>query len=378
MDAFSIFIYLSTFFISSLCFVLAQKLYYTNVRYKKILGVIFGVFSILIPCLLASFRGLKVGIDIYGYITPNFVTSSYTLSKGFFFFWNSMSVPTEIGFAYLMYVCCQLKSIGLLFFIIEFLAIFPVLIVLNMFRRQGAAFVGIMTFFFLFYNLTLCVMRVSIAMSALMLAYVLFPKHKKKALLLYIFAIAFHSSAALLGVIFYAIYRIVNSQRMYRNLSILFGSLMLFFVGIKFLLPYLVLVSSFLNPRYGYYLSEYIGSGSFSDIPVTDFLSKFVLIAFFYRLLKGTSVLQEHKDIVILVLVGRYFVLFNAVFYEAMRIAFYFDLFLIVLASLVYSSNLRRVNKLISYIMILLPSFFYWIYFMMYKGAYETNYYYFR
>ena len=221
-------------------------------------------------------------------------------------------------------------------------------------------------------------MRVSIAMSALMLAYVLFPKHKKKALLLYIFAIAFHSSAALLGVIFYAIYRIVNSQRMYRNLSILFGSLMLFFVGIKFLLPYLVLVSSFLNPRYGYYLSEYIGSGSFSDIPVTDFLSKFVLIAFFYRLLKGTSVLQEHKDIVILVLVGRYFVLFNAVFYEAMRIAFYFDLFLIVLASLVYSSNLRRVNKLISYIMILLPSFFYWIYFMMYKGAYETNYYYFR
>ena len=38
------------------------------------------------------------------------------------------------------------------------------------------------------------------------------------------------------------------------------------------------LIIRVVNPRYSHYLYEYIGTGSFADVPITDFFCKLLLI----------------------------------------------------------------------------------------------------
>ena len=67
------------------------------------------------------------------------------------------------------------------------------------------------------------------------------------------------------------------------------------------------------------------------------------------------------------------------IFYESMRIAFFFDMFLIPYAASIYSCPIKRkFDRCVVSIIVILPSFLYWLYFIMYKGGYGTNVFKFR
>ena len=153
----------------------------------------------------------------------------------------------------------------------------------------------------------------------------------------------------------------------------------LFLIADK-LLFILVGIAGLVSGRYAYYLTEYIGSGTVENVPLTDFLCKLVLLVLITLwLVKTKKFSKRYQHFFWFVLMGRIFVLFNSVFYEAMRIAFYFDLFLILyVASIFCCFKQNTSNRYIATALIMLPSFLYWIYFIMYIGAYQTNIYTFR
>ena len=387
MDAFSIIIYLSTFLVSLIFIHFGNQMMYVSFRGDsrkgqfKFYGIICVIIGVLIPCILASVRDITVGGDVKAYVTSNFVSSKLLISNGFWYYFENMPKDTEIGFAYILYLGNIFNSLGLSFFLIELFIIIPVYIFLVKIRAQSSVTLGMATFYFLSYNFSLSGMRGSIAMSLLLLAYYYLNEKKYKvAIPIILLAILFHNSAILLSVLYFVIAKLQKLK--YGNIVKIMS---LSFIVVLFLftdkiLSLLVSIAGFASARYVFYLSTYIGAGSISDIPSTDLICKLALIAIIYSWQhKYKKYTFGNLPFLYFALIGRLFVLFNAIFYESMRIAFYFDMFLIPYAASIYSCPIKRkFDRCVVSTIVILPSFLYWLYFIMYKGGYVTNVFKFR
>lgn len=383
MDLKSIVIYLGTFSLSLFFLHISQILLYNNGknnRYQKIIGYFSLSFSILIPCFLSALRGLSVGNDISVYIIPN-IQYSELAEHGFWFYWNNMPINVEIGFAYILYIGNVFKNIGISFFIIQFLIILPVYLILEKYRSYISVVLGMAVFYLLCYNFSLSGMRGSIAMSFLLLDfYYLQQKKYYKAILIFLISFSFHNSALLIFVIYIFLMYIIRSKHSVIWIYISLVVVCIFFLFSKQLLSLIEVLIGLVSSRYVYYLNIYIGTGSISDVPATDLVCKTLsIIATSFLLAQSKKRNILYSEFLLFAIVGRIFVLFTSVFYESMRIAFYFDMFLIL-----YIASTNRcfigssLNKIVSTIIALFFPFIYWLYFIMYIGGYATNIYTFR
>ena len=138
-------------------------------------------------------------------------------------------------------------------------------------------------------------------------------------------------------------------------------------------------IVSLFNPRYGYYIMRHLNSGfKWEDIMASELLFKSIIfgiaffsVMFFYKNKKtAISIIS-----VVICLLGRYFTIFNANMYQSLRLAYYFDYLLILLVPMVkrkyYSKSFG--NQIIIDTLIITPVVLYWLYFIMYIGAYGTN-----
>lgn len=377
MNIMSLFIYLITFSSSCFCFYLSELL--RKYKASKAIRIVLTFIAIIIPCILSALRDYSVGTDVNGYVTVNFFSSA--AKYDFEQYVSNMDPPTEIGFALLLYIGILFNSIGLTFFLIQLLIILPIYWTLVKYRNYVSVTLGMATFYFLCYNFSLSGMRGSIAMSFMLYAfYYLQHNNKVKYFLISIIAAFFHSSALLICPLFYIVNQMIKSK--HRKLIIILSItfLMLLFSAIEILLPYLINISGWANPRYAYYLSHYIGTGGTNQVFMTDLICKSLLILIITWLMNKTKKKNDtYFTILIMALVGRIFVLFNAIFYESMRIAYYFDLFLILYAGSIFAYfHKEKSDRITAAIIALTPSFLYWVYYIMYIGGYETNNYIFR
>ena len=195
--------------------------------------------------------------------------------------------------------------------------------------------------------------------------------------LIVIAGLLFHSSIALVAIITFTIYIVLKGKRKKLVVCVLFAILLLFYLLSIRYVNVLMDIVTILNPRYSYYLSLYMGEGSYTNIPITDLFTKTIMIILIFLLMKRKhfDLLGDKKLCCLLmyVLMGRYFVLFNGVFYESLRIAYYFDVFLILLVAQLPPLYLNISNKRIIGLIVLLPAFLYWLHFIMIIGGYETN-----
>lgn len=364
-------LYICVFFISTVLFWLSQKLK----------SNLLAVLGLLVPCLFAALRSPEVGIDVNLYVMPNFDESRGLIANGFLYFYKNMPFSTEIGFAFLLYIGNLFDSLPLSFFFIHALIVIPIYLALRLYKDRVSLPLGMIVFYLLLYNFSLSCMRGSIAMSLLLYAFVLFVHLKYfRACLVLLFASLFHNSTFLVAFIIFFVTCILKNRR--REMLIVAFFLcaifvFLFFSKIMNVVAQIVMIA---NPRYAYYLYTYVGTGSFADVPITDFLCKLLLIVFAFIFINNKkkirfSYFNLYGAFFLFALVGRFFVLFNAVFYEAMRIAFYFDMFLILLVAFVpkcYKEDSDLARFCLSAICSL-PAFFYWAYFIMWKGAYGTS-----
>ena len=293
---------------------------------------------------------------------------------------------SEILFSVLLYWGGKLKNIGYIFFAIELLILLPLYYVLYKRRKEASMTLGMMIYLFLFYNFGLSGMRQSIAMSFIMLAYYYFSINERfRAIFWCIVAILFHTVALLVIPIYLFslwIYQkpIRKRKKWYMAIATVFVLIFLFYRQIAGILARIV---GIISGRYSYYISRYLQEYSgvtLGNIHSTDLLCKSALILFFAVVFKCAHKYDDKaKYMVYLMLIGRYFVVFNAVFYESLRIAYFFDYFLIVFIPCMMNCVKRDLlNKIVFSVGLFIPVFLYWFYFIMKIGGYVTNIYFIR
>lgn len=340
--------------------------------------VFFVILTVSIPSTLAALRGLTVGFDINTYITKNF--SLACNSNSLFEFYNE-SQGIEFLFAVIMYLSARKKSLQLLFFIISVLAILPFYMGLLKLREKASVTFSLLLFCFFQYNFSLSGMRQSIAMSILFWAWSKFIcKEYKTSLLLSLIAVLFHSSSSIAIALLLIMYFVCNSTR--KNIYI---KIILLILPMMFLLfsKLAIVVSNlvyYLQPRYSFYIKKYSANGiDLSQIMMTEFMTKTLIFVTLFFLL---YICRETKKkfvsyILIIIFLGRYFNIFCAVFYESTRIQYHFDYYLFFFASYAIDkvSHKKTQTNLALKFFVFLIAFSYWIYFIMYIGAYGTNFY---
>lgn len=382
MSSNSIIIYLTMFILTLSFTFFAEKFFYTQYGEKSInvlIGFFFSIIAILTPCILAAVRDTSVGGDISVYVLPNYNIA--VNSSSFKEFYLLEYPKEELLFSVLIYLGAKLHNIGIIFFLIEIFTIAPIYYVLYKRRDEASMTIGMGLFLFLFYNFSLSGMRQSIAMSFMLLAYYLIISKKKRYSVFWIvIAALFHSSVLLIVPIYlfaYMVYKMPEKKRKKWYLLIMIILIILFFFYNNFA-SLLQKVVGVVSGRYAYYISNYLNVYSgivWGNIHGTDFVCKLLIILLVVLMFKLSNKFDANiKYMVFMLMIGRYFVLFNAVFYESLRFAYYFDYLLIIFIPCVIKCVKNNyANKLIISIGILLPAFMYWIYFIMMIGGYSTN-----
>lgn len=379
MDIYSVLIYLTTFGISIICIYLSE-----HIKGNQLIKWCLTIIGVLTICLLAAFRDTSVGSDVKLYLVPNY---HYAILNNldFWEYFNSLPIDNEILFAALIYLISKVRSLSLLCFVIELLAVTPILYVLKKRRKVLSVTLGYTLYLFLFYNFSLSGMRASIAISFFILAFHFWQLKKLKIGCIYcLIAIFFQKSTFFILVIVISIYFIENSKKQkkmfMRVLFLCFISILL--IGYTKLSVYIMQIVNIINPRYGNYMQIYLKKMpgfTVSNIPSTDILFKTLIVLSTFFILKYTKKMNKEKNIYFaLCLMGRYFVIFNAVFYESMRIAYFFDYFIIIFVSCFGKGFGRNCSKVIEKVGITFLAFIYWIYYIMVIGGYGTNVYMFR
>ena len=371
LDFSSILIYLLFFFMSFFFCYISEQMFKKK---KKQLGFLSSTISIIILCLLSALRSTEVGGDINGYLLPNFkLATSYNNFKDFYSFTSNQ---IEILFSLLIYIFSKINNLMLLFFTIQLFVLVPVYFVLYKNRNHCSIITGYIVYIFLFYNFSLSGMRQAIATSFMYLSIdYLMNKRYLKFILLGFIAFLFHKGVIIPLVVITTILFFEN-KKLYKCLLIIGANiLIIFFIFYNQFAKLLSEIFLYINPRYSYYIFTYLNESiHWNNIHMTEAVikSSIVLCCIFFGHYHNKDNIRN-ISILVFSLLGRYFILLNARMYEALRIAYYFDIFCITLVGNTVYQLKKRLNKRIIIFYLIVSSFLYWIYFIMYIGAYKTN-----
>ena len=195
-------------FSTSLTFVAISESQFKKNKNKS--GVLFSIIAIFIVCWLAGIRGYSVGTDVLYYAVPQF-----EYAKQFSDYFSYMSISQiEPLYALIVFLTSKFCSdVSVLLFLSQLLVLVPIYIVLYKKKNSISITFGMFIYYFLFYNLTLNIMRQSIACAFLMLSYIYYEEGSKKTCLLCtIIAVLFHDSAIIAVVLYILLSLIVNSR----------------------------------------------------------------------------------------------------------------------------------------------------------------------
>ena len=187
----------------------ALSLVLMSVAQKKKTGLfwLLSAIALLIPCLIAGLRERNVGTDVMVYVKQ--LTHSAMISDDWgeyfktywYYSWKNVYVMEyDLGFSFLVYVVTRLtNSLACVLFAIQAIMIIPIYISLSRNRRTLPVWIGMLVYFFFFYNATLNMMRQWVAMSFLLLAFQMLTEKKLGRTALFTgIAFWFHSPAIII------------------------------------------------------------------------------------------------------------------------------------------------------------------------------------
>ena len=183
-------VYLTVYTFTILVTHYAEKIDKCKKNSKKTIILLF--IAAFIPCLLAGMRDISVGTDTGGYAN---LLMKYALSSNSFSELRSIDrTYTEIGYQLFVYLITRVTSnFGILLFLTEFLVLIPYMYSLYILRNKVSMTYAISIFMFCYYHISLNLMRQSIAMSLIMLAFVLYINKKRIwSLIIIVFECSIH------------------------------------------------------------------------------------------------------------------------------------------------------------------------------------------
>lgn len=213
-------------FIYLIVFALSLLLIYYSEKFnpKNRIHILLVFIAIVMPALLAGLRSDSIGTDTMSYLVPIFknalTADSFVQfqSNQFLYNWSYATISEyEIGFTSLVYIIAKLSgNLYVLQTIIAGFIIWAVYTAINKWKREIPVWFGMAVFYFMYFNVTMNMMRQWIAMSILLLGTRYIFERKKKYFLYVLAACLFHASAVM-GVGFYVLYHFINDHIEHRE-----------------------------------------------------------------------------------------------------------------------------------------------------------------
>lgn len=320
--------------------------------------------GIMLPTLVATFRGFDVGTDTQQYYDSyqTFVEAD-GLSSIF------LVVDMELFYIFCCYIAKLIGSYEFIFFAYQFLTLLFLVLALNKYKGKICVWLGYILFLFLFFQASLNIMRQILAISYLLYATTfLFEGRKKIFFVLVGISALFHLTAVAAGGMIFFVYKIANVSK--RNRTVVY--LMFFILAIIVLLLMNVIMTHMATM--GVRHSEaYTSDTGEARISSTDLLFSFILIFVSVLLLKKRVNLIFNTQFFFLISITCLFCFLTGLYNQWLsRMAYYLTAFIcFYFPAIVRSQNLKRyrsVNRSIFFFI----GLSYWFYLYVIAGNSST------
>lgn len=242
-------IYLVFFVLSFLLIIYSRNL---EKRNKKIY-LVFELLALLSLCFLASIRSLNVGTDVKTYVYPAF---TQTLMSGFN---NYFASQIEFGYMLLNYIVCLFSNrISILLFVIQFIIMFFSYNGIKEICKEKTT-LGYIVFVLLFYNMSLNIVRQSIAIAFMIYSLKYIFNNKLAKSIVFIFIASLFHKTALIFIIAIIIFKIQNLLKKFDLLIFILCMLLgiVFSFTFDYFLNFLVNIG-IVPDQYLFYLEHYV------------------------------------------------------------------------------------------------------------------------
>lgn len=360
--------YLATFSISLAIIAIIQN------WPKRSIGFIFwSIVAILIPCLLAALRANTIGTDVSGYSEPMsqlaLQSSSFEQYQGMT--WHRVwrySRPSDFEIGYSLMVWFVSRTFGGVIgvhFVTQLLTIVPIYIGLAQLRDKMSSCLGMLLYYFIYYNTSLNIMRQWIAIGWLLLGISFLLRGKKKPYFIMIaIAFLFHTTA-ILGIALYVLQRLFAGKKGKSRTKLLVIGI----TGIGILI--LIRPITMLMSRMGLsYYAAYLGSVSF--LPRQFLLRLPVLLLLIWWWKRAESDKNWAAALIALFILDMLVSQFASANEQSGRIAYYFGSSLIYGVPLAIRKVRGQIPRLSASSCVTLYAILYWIYVYVITGATQT------
>lgn len=189
---------------------------------KKLSFLVVSAISILLPCLLAAFRGENVGNDVTVYAEKVFFLTGRVNSLSELF---SLDTRFEPGYLVLGFISSKVfRSFNMMLFLTQILIDVPIFVCAYKVRDKMPMWSTMLCFYFLFYVSSFNIMRESIGAAFMLLAFVeLLDNQKTRAVLIALIAFLFHHTAVIGFALILFIIVINKIKRKLTRIAVIIG-----------------------------------------------------------------------------------------------------------------------------------------------------------
>lgn len=365
--------YLMVFIISLFFIYIAEKDEKLKVfRLSKILYLI----GVLLPVILAGCRAFSVGTDVMVYGVPRFNMALQFNNINEYLNANQMAILSEPLYNIFNYIISRFTTDPhwILFFIALLINGF-VFAGCYKFKDIVPIWFGMALFYFTFFNLSLNLMRQSIAMAILFFAtHYIFLEKKLKYYFWNVIAIGFHSTA-ILGLIFYPLYFYIKKKKEKKKFRSWIFNISIFIVAIIFIIilqniiPILV-EKGILRENYLNYLNGKAFGSGFSIKAFLLSLSELLFILVFSKKIRNKY--ESGDYLIALAIIGFVFNQLSFISTFIIRIAYYFLFIRMYLYAIIPYLYKNKKNRCLFLTVTLIYFTWYWIYNYVILGYHET------
>lgn len=362
-------IYLITFFASTLCAYIDQKCQKVKVKMRGKSHYTMSIaawISILVPAFVAGARDYTVGSDTSGY---GIIVFNVAMENSFLDFFSSTNMYVKnVEPLYRIFVYGVAKIFGSAFwqfFLIEFIICYLIYRALKEFNSEYA-WIGYFIFLTYFYSFSLNLMRQSITLAILVWGFKYVRKKQFVKFLTLVLLSTFIQAMSIVGIFIYPLYyictgnvstRIANVNRLFNKHRMLINSLIILASGLVVLeTPKLIAIVSSFKGSYGYQM-EYMNN-TFKPSWTVLILMFFTIFPFLIMFKRGTRKDSDFNFFIIILIMSTVLWQITGISQESYRVMLAFWVLLILaVPKLIEITKYRR--EMIMYYLVLGIGYFY-------------------
>lgn len=354
-------IYIFTFIISCLFTYIAEK----YIAKSKKVFIFLSLLAILLPCILSGVRDTTIGYDVELYGLSQFQLAVYSNS----FAEYRIICDTDIGYAILNYIVSRFTdNIHYFLFVYEFIIVLLVYLFAYSNRKKHPMWFTMLSFFTIFYNISLNILRQSLALAITIFGMQFAQKRKfLKFLITTLFATMFHvTSIIVLPIYFFFMFEDTKREKIYKILTLIAIIILLsnFFLIIETLVGLGILSSKFLN-------YVYIYSENATDFGLIDGSLRLVILFICWITYKNKVYFDNCNSTYIYILIIDFLLMqLTTISGSAQRLAYYygFPALFYMIPQLSIGFRQDKINKCIIILFTVLLLFVYWYLKFIYQG----------